>query len=36
MWTEYIRDDCIENDERRAGIVIDSLFDGCYTFFSEQ
>ena len=36
MWTEYIRDDCIENDERRAGLVTDSLFDGCYTFFSEQ
>ncbi len=36
MWTEYVRDDCIENDERRAGIVSDSLFDGCYTFFSEQ
>ncbi len=36
MWTEYVRDDCIENDERRAGTVSDSLFDGCYTFFSEQ
>ncbi|MBT8199338.1 MAG: hypothetical protein KJO36_02355, partial [Acidimicrobiia bacterium] len=36
MWTEYVRDDCIENDERRAGSVSDSLFDGCYTFFSEQ
>ena len=36
MWTEYVRDDCIENDERRAGLVTDSLFDGCYTFFSEQ
>jgi hypothetical protein len=32
----YIRDDCVENDERRAGTVVDSLFDGCYTFFSEQ
>jgi len=32
----YIRDDCVENDERRAGKVVDSLFDGCYTFFSEQ
>jgi hypothetical protein len=32
----YVRDDCIENDERRAGKVVDSLFDGCYTFFSEQ
>ena len=36
MWVEYVRDDCIENDERRAGVVRDSLFDGCYTFFSEQ
>lgn len=36
VWMEYIRDDCIENDERRAGVVRDSLFDGCYTFFSEQ
>jgi hypothetical protein len=35
-WMTYIRDDCIENDERRAGVVEDSLFDGCYTFFSEQ
>ena len=32
----YIRDDCVENDERRAGTVVDGLFDGCYTFFSEQ
>ena len=35
-WTEYVRDDCIENDELMEGSVIDSLFDGCYTFFSEQ
>jgi hypothetical protein len=35
-WMSYIRDDCVENDERRAGKVVDSLFDGCYTFFSEQ
>ena len=35
-WMTYVRDDCVENDERRAGRVVDSLFDGCYTFFSEQ
>lgn len=35
-WMRYIRDDCIENDELREGRVVDSLFDGCYTFFSEQ
>ena len=35
-WMSYIRDDCIEDDERLAGKVVDSLFDGCYTFFSEQ
>jgi len=32
----YIRDDCIENDETAPGSVRDSLFDGCYTGFSEQ
>jgi hypothetical protein len=32
----YIRDDCIENDEMAPGSVYDSLFDGCYTGFSEQ
>lgn len=32
----YIRDDCIENDETAPGGVYDSLFDGCYTGFSEQ
>jgi hypothetical protein len=33
---EYIRDDCIENDDLLSGAVYDSLFDGCYTGFSEQ
>ena len=32
----YVRDDCIENDETAPGGVYDSLFDGCYTGFSEQ
>ena len=35
-YMRYIRDDCIENDETPPGSVHDSLFDGCYTAFSEQ
>ncbi len=35
-WMSYVRDDCIENDERGELYVRDSLFDGCYTFLSEQ
>jgi hypothetical protein len=31
-----IRDDCIENDEFIPGAVEDCLFDGAFTFFSEQ
>lgn len=31
-----IRDDCIENDEFIPGTVEDCLFDGVFTFFSEQ
>ena len=31
-----IRDDCIENDEFLPGAVEDCLFDGVFTFFSEQ
>ncbi|HET6712407.1 MAG TPA: hypothetical protein VFI59_01675 [Actinomycetota bacterium] len=33
---EYIRDDCVENDDRLSGAIYDSLFDGCYTGLSEQ
>ena len=33
---EYIRDDCVENDDRLGGAIYDSLFDGCYTGLSEQ
>ncbi len=36
VWMQYIRDDCIENDEFGELTVRDSLFDGCYTFLSEQ
>lgn len=35
-WMTYVRDDCIENDELGELTVRDSLFDGCYTFLSEQ
>lgn len=31
-----IRDDCIENDYLRKGLVDDSLFDGCYSAFSSR
>lgn len=31
-----IRDDCVENDDLRAVRVEDSLFDGCYTAFSQR
>jgi hypothetical protein len=30
----YAHDDCIENDAMHGGLVQDSLFDGCWTFFS--
>ena len=33
---EYIRDDCVENDDRLGRGIYDSLFDGCYTGLSEQ
>ena len=32
----YIRDDCIENDRLHAGILEDSLLDGCYTALSAR
>lgn len=31
-----IRDDCVENDYLRTGVVQDSLLDGCYTGFSAR
>lgn len=31
-----IRDDCIENDEFLPGTIEDCLFDGAFTFYSEQ
>ena len=31
-----IHDDCIEDDGMQSGLVSDSLFDGCYDFFSAQ
>lgn len=35
-WLSYVRDDCLENDHVRGGLVIDSLFDGCYVAVSER
>lgn len=35
-WVTYNRDDCIENDFMAAGLVDDSLFDGCYVFLSSR
>lgn len=35
-WITYNRDDCIENDFMAAGLVDDSLFDGCYVFLSSR
>jgi hypothetical protein len=32
----YIRDDCVQNDYLHAGLVDDSLFDGCYSAFSAR
>jgi hypothetical protein len=32
----YIRDDCVENDHMRSGLITDSLFDGCYVFVSTR
>jgi hypothetical protein len=31
-----VRDDCIENDHVEGGLVVDSLFDGCYVGVSER
>ena len=35
-WLTYIRDDCVEDDHVRGGIIEDSLFDGCYVGFSSR
>jgi len=35
-WGEYVRDDCIENDQIHSGRVYDTLFDGCYTGISTE
>jgi hypothetical protein len=35
-WLSYVRDDCVENDYASAGLVDDSLFDGCYVAFSAR
>lgn len=30
LWVSHVVDDCIENDHKENGRIIDSLFDGCY------
>jgi hypothetical protein len=35
-WGDYVRDDCIENDDLRSGLVYDTLWDGCYTGISTR
>lgn len=32
----YVRDDCVENDDVYAGVLRDSLLDGCYVAFSAR
>jgi hypothetical protein len=32
----WIRDDCVENDHLRGGLITDSVFDGCYVAVSER
>jgi len=36
VWLSYIRDDCVENDHMNAGLIDDSLFDGCLVGFSAR
>jgi len=35
-WGEYTRDDCVENDRMASGVIYDTLFDGCYTGYSNR
>ena len=35
-WSDYTRDDCLENDNNYSGTVYDVLFDGCYSGISNQ
>lgn len=35
-WFTFVRDDCIEHDNKRGGVVDDNLFDGCYVFLSAR
>jgi hypothetical protein len=35
-WFSYVRDDCLENDDRFSARIVDNLYDGCYTFLSHQ
>lgn len=33
-WLSNVRDDCIENDHLKTGVISDSLFDGCFVGIS--
>ncbi len=35
-WGDYTRDDCVENDEIASGHIYDTLFDGCYSGYSNR
>ena len=36
VYATYTRDDAVEDDEMMAGIIDNCLFDGCFTFLSQQ
>jgi hypothetical protein len=36
IWVSRNRDDCVENDQYNAGIIDDSLFDGCFVGLSAR
>ncbi len=36
VYMKDMHDDCVENDWSRAGVIEDSLFEGCYTGFSTR
>lgn len=36
VWITYNRDDCVENDHKKPGLISNSLFDGCFMGFSSR
>jgi hypothetical protein len=36
VWISWVRDDCVEDDHLKGGVIEDSLFDGCYAGISER